>query len=57
MSRRVGIVGTLFALVLMLALEWSQGVTPDPFGAPDPIAWGSSQGGSGAICTFAPDVK
>ena len=57
MSRRIGIVSVLGALALVVALEWAGGRAPNPYAAPDPLAWGSKSGASGAICTFAPGAK
>ena len=42
----------LGALVLVLvALDWSS-TPPNPYQAPDPMAWGSADGASGALCSF-----
>ena len=57
MSRRIGISATLIALSAVIFVEWSAGVRPDPYRAPDPMAFGSDSGASGAICSFVPGVK
>lgn len=54
MTRRSGIAAAVFFVLLGIASDWMLGVAPNPYRAPDPIAWGSSSGASGAICTFAP---
>jgi len=54
MTRRFGIVIALVSALLVVGLDWSFGVPPDPYRAPDPMAFGSQSGASGAICTFAP---
>ena len=57
MSRRSGISTILIALSAIIFVEWSTGVRPDPYRAPDPMAFGSDSGASGAICSFVPGVK
>ena len=57
MSRRSGISGILIALSAVIFVEWSAGVQPDPYRAPDPMAFGSDSGASGAICSFVPGAK
>lgn len=57
MSRRVGIVAVLLTGCFLIALEWASGGAPNPYAAPDPMAWGSESGASGAICTFAPGAN
>ena len=54
MTRRLGIAGAVLLVALIIASDWIFGGAPNPYRAPDPIAWGSSSGASGAICTFAP---
>ena len=54
MTRRFGILIALFSALLVVGLDWSLGVAPNPYRAPDPMAFGSQSGASGAICTFAP---
>ena len=57
MTRRSGIVMALASTLLIVGLDWSLGVAPDPYRAPDPMALGSKSGASGAICTFAPGAR
>lgn len=57
MTRRLGIVLTLSCLLALIVVEWMGGNPPDPYQAPDPMAWGSTEGASGAICTFAPGAE
>ena len=57
MSRRSGISGILIALSAVIFVEWTAGVRPDPYRAPDPMAFGSDSGASGAICSFVPTGK
>ena len=57
MSRRSGIVIALIFVVGVVGLDWSLSVPPDPYGAPDPMAFGSISGASGAICSFAPGTN
>ena len=57
MTRRSGIVMALAFTLLIVGLDWSLGVAPDPYRAPDPMALGSKSGASGAICTFVPGVQ
>ena len=57
MSRRSGIVIALIFVVGVVGLDWSLSVPPDPYGAPDPMAFGSISGASGAICSFAPGTS
>ncbi len=54
MSRRSGIMIAVVFAVLVVGLDWSLGVPPDPYRAPDPMAFGSMSGASGAFCSFAP---
>ena len=54
MSRRSGIMIAAVFAVLVVGLDWSLGVPPDPYRAPDPMAFGSMSGASGAFCSFAP---
>lgn len=54
MTRRHGILITIVCLFAVVGVEWAGGNPPDPFKAPDPMVWGSKEGASGAICTFAP---
>jgi hypothetical protein len=56
-SRRVGIVISLVFMLTVIGLDWSLGSAPDPYRAPDPMAFGSKSGASGAICTFAPGAE
>lgn len=56
MSRRSGIMMALAFGAIIIGLDWSLAVAPDPYRAPDPMALGSKSGASGAICTFAPRV-
>ena len=57
MSRRSGIVIALIFVVGVVGLDWSLSVPPDPYRAPDPMAFGSMSGASGAICSFAPGTS
>ena len=57
MSRQIGIITALTAIILVVALDWSLGTPPDPYRAPDPMAFGSISGASGAICSFAPGAE
>jgi hypothetical protein len=57
MTRRFGILIALFSALLVVGLDWSLGVAPNPYRAPDPMAFGSQSGASGAICTFAPGAN
>jgi len=57
MTRRFGILIALFSALLVVGLDWSLGVAPNPYRAPDPMAFGSRSGASGAICTFAPGAN
>jgi hypothetical protein len=57
MTRRYGILAALVMALSVVALDWSLGVSPDPYQAPDPMAFGSTSGASGAICTFAPGAE
>ena len=57
MSRRSGIMIALMFAVVVVGLDWSLGVPPDPYRAPDPMAFGSMSGASGAICSFAPGAN
>ena len=57
MSRRSGIMIAVVLAVVVVGLEWLLGVPPDPYRAPDPMAFGSMSGASGAICSFAPGTN
>jgi len=57
MTRRSGIVLAIGLIVAVIGLDWASGAAPDPYRAPDPIAWGSASGASGAICSFAPPTS
>jgi hypothetical protein len=57
MTRRIGIITALTAIILIIVLDWSLGTPPDPYRAPDPMAFGSTSGASGAICSFAPGAE
>ena len=57
MTRRFGILIALFSASMVVGLDWSLGVAPNPYRAPDPMAFGSQSGASGAICTFAPGAN
>ncbi|MDC1208658.1 hypothetical protein N8005_04910 [Litorivicinus sp.] len=54
MSRQIGIAIVLSCFLFIILLEWWGGNSPNPYAAPDPMAWGSESGASGAICSFAP---
>lgn len=54
MTRKTGIVLALSFVLAVVMVEVISGTAPDPFAAPDPMAWGSKDGGSGALCTFNP---
>ena len=56
MSRRPGIVIALILVVVVVGIDWSISVPLDPYRAPDPMAFGSMSGPSGAICSFAPGL-
>ncbi|MGB0957224.1 MAG: hypothetical protein ACPGUF_02025 [Litorivicinus sp.] len=49
--RRLGILGLLLIGLGLLVLD-STRTPPNPYTAPDPLAWGSSDGASGALCSF-----
>lgn len=51
--RHHAIAGLLLLGLVLIGLDW-QATPPDPYGAPDPLAWGSNQGASGALCSFSP---
>ena len=57
MTRRFGIIVALLGVLWGVVIDWTLGVPPDPFRAPDPMAFGSTSGASGAICTFAPGAQ
>ena len=57
MTRRYGILAALVMALSVVALDWSLGVSPDPYQAHDPMAFVSTSGASGAICTFAPGAE
>ena len=57
MTRRAGIGLAMLWLIIVISGDWLLGAAPDPYRAPDPIALGSTSGGSGAICTFAPPTR
>ena len=56
-SRRSGIMIALIFAVVIVGLDWSLGVPPDPYRALDPMAFGSRSGASGAICSFVPGTS
>ena len=57
MTRRFGIIVALLGALGVVVIDWTLGAPPDPFQAPDPMAFGSTSGASGAICTFAPGAQ
>ena len=57
MTRRFGIIVALLGVLGVVVIDWTLGVPPDPFRAPDPMAIGSTSGASGAICTFTPGAQ
>ena len=57
MSRRSGIMIAVVLALVVVGLDWTLGVPPDPYRAPDPMALGSMSGASGAICSFAPGTN
>jgi hypothetical protein len=57
MTRRTGIGLAILWMIIIVSGDWLLGAKPDPYRAPDPIAWGSASGASGAICTFAPPTR
>ncbi len=57
MTRRLGIITAVSAMVFIVVCDWLLGTPPDPYRAPDPMAFGSTSGASGAICSFAPEAK
>ncbi len=57
MTRRVGIIIAVSAVVFIVVFDWLLGTPPDPYRAPDPMAFGSTSGASGAICSFAPGAE
>jgi hypothetical protein len=57
MSRRTGIVIVFVCIFAVVSAEWLGGNPPDPYRAPDPMAFGSTSGASGAICSFAPGAS
>ena len=54
MTRRFGIIIAICSSIGLVAFDWTLGMSPDPFQAPDPLALGSREGASGAICSFMP---
>lgn len=57
MTRRFGIILALLGVFGVVVIDWTLDVPPDPFRAPDPMAFGSISGASGAICTFTPGAQ
>ncbi|WP_420550934.1 hypothetical protein [Litorivicinus lipolyticus] len=49
--RRLGIVALALIVVGLLIADLSN-TPPNPYQAPDPLAWGSKDGASGAFCSF-----
>ncbi|MDA0894061.1 MAG: hypothetical protein O3A68_03955 [Proteobacteria bacterium] len=47
MTRRFGIIVALLGVLGGVVIDWTLGVPPDPFRAPDPMAFGSTSGASG----------
>ena len=51
MTRKTGIWCLLAVVIVLLAMDVVTS-PPDPYAAPDPLVWGSSEGGSGALCSL-----
>lgn len=51
MTRKHGIWIVLAALAVFVVVD-SVRTPPDPYAAPDPLVWGSTEGASGALCSL-----
>lgn len=51
--RHIAIMWLLVLLIGLIGLD-AYSFPPDPYQAPDPLALGSKDGASGALCSFAP---
>lgn len=51
--RHIAIIGLIISVFSLVSLD-AYSFPPNPYQAPDPIAWGSKDGASGALCSFAP---
>lgn len=51
--RHFAILGLMTLILGLIGLD-AMRFPPNPYQAPDPLAWGSEDGASGALCSFAP---